>query len=124
MTMHLAQELIDLEKSLFADEVRSSLEKAAALLHDDFIEISQSGRRYGKAEVLDSFARNPASGSQYKASEFQVRLLAGDLAQVLFETISIPKSDTVPRRALRSSVWKFHDGRWQMIFHQGTIKGD
>jgi len=117
----LAEGLIELELSLLSLEVRSSQLRLNALLHDDFREISQSGLSYGKAEVLEAFRNNPATSAGYEASHFSVRLLSEDIAQVLFETVSVPKNDTVPRRALRSSLWKFEDGRWQMIFHQGTI---
>jgi hypothetical protein len=27
-------------------------------------------------------------------------------------------------RSLRSSIWKFMDDRWQMVFHQGTVLGE
>jgi hypothetical protein len=25
-----------------------------------------------------------------------------------------------PKQSLRSSIWKLIEGRWQMVFHQGT----
>lgn len=124
MTSH-GKEAIDLviglEKSLMTNELRHNLAEAGSLLHKDFVEISQSGRKYGKAEVLEAFKAAPLTGSNYETSDFEARLISDGLAQITFETISIPKGDTVPKKALRSSLWKYESERWQMIFHQATI---
>jgi hypothetical protein len=48
--------------------------------------------------------------------DFTVRRLAQDVMLVTYRT-------TIQNRAvsrLRSSIWKLIEGRWQMIFHQGT----
>lgn len=29
--------------------------------------------------------------------------------------------ETRNQETLRSSIWKWKDGRWQMFFHQGTV---
>ncbi len=121
---HLNELIIDLEKALLDDEVRASQEKLNALIHDDFLEYSQSGGSYGKQAVLDAFKGYMPDDATYKTKNFNVRLLSHDLAQVTYETISIPKNDTIKRKALRSSLWKKGDNEWQMIFHQGTIKND
>lgn len=120
---HLSEQLISLEKSLLTDEVRTSASLLGDLLHDDFEEISQSGTRYGKAEVLNSL---PVKGSSsgYEAYGFEVKHLSQSIAQVLFETISVRAIDNVKCKSLRSSLWKFDGERWQIIFHQGTVKGE
>ncbi|MDE0723402.1 MAG: nuclear transport factor 2 family protein [Alphaproteobacteria bacterium] len=121
---HLNALIIDLEKALLDDEVRASQERLNTLIHDDFLEYSQSGGSYGKQAILDAFKGYMPDGSTYKTKNFNVRLLSHDLAQVTYETISIPKNDTIERKALRSSLWKKEEREWQMIFHQGTIKND
>ena len=45
------QKFIDLEKELLIDEIRMSREKLNELLHDDFMEITQSGTTYKKLDV-------------------------------------------------------------------------
>ncbi len=118
----LQTQLIDLEKALLTDEVRISQQKLDELIHDDFIEFSQSGKQYGKKEVLDTFKNYQPDASQYETAHFRVRELSKDLAQITYETLSAPKNNTEKRIALRSSLWKYADNRWKMIFHQGTIK--
>jgi len=116
--------LISLEKSLLLNEVRSNLYSLNTLLHEQFCEISQSGKFYLKHDVIQSLTSAEKTGSRYEATNFQVRFLADDIAQVSFETRSIPRNDTRARRALRSSIWKNSENGWQMIFHQGTIVPD
>ena len=122
MNIPVQNHLIELEKSLMSYEVRSSWEKMAILLHDDFLEISQSGSSFGKQEVLEAFRDGNGTSTKYDYANFSVRFIDENFAQVFYETNSIPKNDVVPRIALRSSLWKFEDNRWQMVFHQGTIK--
>lgn len=60
----------------------------------------------------------------YVADNFNVRLLAPTLAQVIFTTGSIiPPATTLSKPALRSSLWIHDDNRWQIIFHQSTLTG-
>jgi len=122
--MTLNNQIISLEKALLDDSVRASQEQLDMLIHNDFVEFSQSGGKYGKKDVLDAFKGYKADGSEYKTGAFEVRLLSEGLAQVTYETISIPKNDTLERKALRSSLWKKEGEQWQIIFHQGTIKHD
>jgi hypothetical protein len=42
---------------------------------------------------------------------------------VAYRTVSRISTTGEQRRTLRSSIWKRIDGRWQMIFHQGTAMG-
>jgi len=101
-----------LEEQLLRPEVRTSPELVAALLADEFTEIGSSGRVYNKQQIIDRLQRERWSGPQATVRDFSARLLAADL---IFVTYSIIESQTI-----RSSIWKLTDGRWQIVFHQGT----
>jgi hypothetical protein len=119
--------VIKLEKELLNDKTRQSQTRLNELLHNDFQEYSQSGYSYGKQFVLDAFLNyqpDPSGTKKYEPTNFTARYLDTKIIQVNFETQSIPRNQIIPRKALRSSLWKFEDNRWQMIFHQGTLKAD
>ncbi len=54
-------------------------------------------------------------------SDFKITELSEDvmLATYYIEFTDISTSER--KESLRSSIWKFRDGRWQMAFHQGTL---
>ena len=56
-------------------------------------------------------------------SDFEAKSLASG---VILATYRAVKHESDGRRSysLRSSIWKLIDGRWQMIFHQGTPTRD
>jgi hypothetical protein len=104
-----------LEEQLLQPELRTSPERLAALLADEFIEIGSSGRVYNKQQIIDLLRHEGGQGSPPTLRDFSARRLAAEVILVIY---SIVESQTI-----RSSVWKLIDGRWQMVFHQGTRSG-
>jgi len=51
-------------------------------------------------------------------SDFKVQLLAPHTALVTYKTV---RQSQPSRPTPRSSIWQLLDGRWEMIFHQGTV---
>ena len=115
------QKFIDLEKELLIDEIRMSREKLNELLHDDFMEITQSGTIYKKLDALKGLSTSKTV--DIEAFNFSVKVLTEGLVRVLFETKATDIKKNIVKEALRSSLWKFEGGKWQIIFHQGTPKG-
>ncbi|MGV8934881.1 MAG: DUF4440 domain-containing protein [Gallionellaceae bacterium] len=106
--------LQDLELSLLQASVRSSA-RVAELLAEDFVEFGSSGKIYNKAQ---SIALLQAEKSyEFTVSQFSVKLLAPDFALLTYRAHrhSEPALNT-----LRSSIWVQRQGRWQIVFHQGT----
>ena len=112
-----AAELQRLEEELLRPEVRRSPAHIAALLADDFVEFGSSGRRYGKAEWLETAAQ-PEEG-RLSLLECAAKALAPSLALVTYRSI-LHNSDGSARHAWRSSIWRRTEHGWQMVFHQGT----
>jgi hypothetical protein len=107
-----------LELRLLDPRTRRSPAVLASLLADEFVEFGSSGRTYDKQQVVQALPQ--ASGERYVLSDFQVRLLGAGVALATYRTAYYGRGQETPRHALRSSVWVSRDGRWQMIFHQGT----
>jgi hypothetical protein len=105
----------ELETSLHKKQVRNSTESTSALLADAFIEFGSSGRVWNKASIIESMRRE-AVDQQVTVEDFAARQLAPDVVLVTY----ISRKDASAGSTLRSSIWKRCEGKWQMIFHQGT----
>ena len=110
-----------LEESLLQPGVRASAEAVSHLLADEFVEFGSSGRVYDKAETVAALAEEQRPGPAVVAiaSGFRLNLLAEGVALVTYQTERRPADGPVTR-SRRSSIWKQMEGRWQMLFHQGT----
>lgn len=117
MEQALTAELRALEERLLRPEVRKSAAELAALLDDEFREIGASGRSYTKAQVLEALGREPET--RFEAGGFAATALGADAALLTFRVARLT-ADGGRVESLRSSIWRRRDGRWRLLFHQGT----
>ena len=103
----------ELETSLHKKQVRNSTESTSSLLADAFIEFGSSGRIWNKASIIESMQKEEVD-QQITVERFAARELSPDVVLVTY----ISKKDA--GSTLRSSIWKRCEGKWLMIFHQGT----
>jgi hypothetical protein len=106
----LVRHILALEESLLRAEVRQSAQRVAERISDDFTEFTSSGTmyRYHPGDIFDS----PADG---EIRDFSLRPLGGGCVLATYRFIRSGGIVT-----LRSSIWQLMNGRWKMIFHQGT----
>ncbi|PYK09084.1 MAG: DUF4440 domain-containing protein [Verrucomicrobia bacterium] len=117
----MGQHLRHLEEELLQTDVRGSGEKLGVLLADEFIEFGSSGHVFTKAQIVEALPQEiPTKRS---LSDFRVILLSDNIALVTYRATRASESDAQPVQSLRSSIWRSKDGRWQMLFHQGTLIG-
>ncbi|SFN06564.1 hypothetical protein SAMN05192571_11434 [Pleomorphomonas diazotrophica] len=111
-----------LELKLHRPEVRRSPDAVRALLADEFIEFGSSGRIYDKASIIEALAGEPAAEAALipDVLDFAACPIAPDVVLVTYRSSRRPDG-AAARTTLRSSIWKLTDGRWQMLFHQGTV---
>ncbi|MGG3988142.1 DUF4440 domain-containing protein [Bacillus smithii] len=102
----LKKHLCQLEQMLLKPEIRSSPKEPEKLLADDFFEFGSSGVDEGGLSIR-----------KMTLYDFEINPLSEDVVLTTFRV----KDDTRMQDTLRSSIWKFCDGRWQMFFHQGTL---
>lgn len=113
MDTNLKELIKKLEESHLNFEVRSSAEALDKLLAEDFFEIGSSGKIIYKKDCLTS----GLALDELSLHDFEIHSLA---TNVVLTTYFITNK-TKNRNTLRSSIWKFMDGRWQLYFHQGTV---
>lgn len=118
MELLLHEQIYDLEDRLLQPEIRGSREEISMLLADNFVEFGVSGHTYDKLQVVEELPHSPAVPVIIK--DFQVKVLAPDVVLATYRAVKTHESREEMRNSLRSSIWKFLDGRWQMVFHQGT----
>ena len=111
--MDLIEVLVPLEKRLLAMGANCDRDCVEALLADDFREFGATGRVWDRAAMVRELVGMPPR--RHRTSEFHCTALAKDTALLNYRTV------VNGRETLRSSLWVQREGRWQMLFHQGTI---
>ena len=105
-----------LEHELLQPGVRRDADRVAWLLTDEFREVGSSGRALSKAEIIAALQVEAAA--QWQLSGFTAQALGPEAALVTY-TATKTLHD-VNSTSSRSSVWVVREGRWQMLYHQGT----
>jgi len=84
----------------------------------DFWEIGASGRRYGRAYVLDELEKRHSVQHVdiWETTDFHCRTLGQDVYLLTYTLLQ--RSE---RKTRRSTIWQRTPDGWKIIFHQGTI---
>lgn len=109
----LNEHLCQLEEQLLKPEIRTSPVDIEKLLADDFLEFGSSGNVWYKRDCIGEGVLKVRDMTLF---DFQVHLLSEDVVLTTYRV----EDKTRMQHTLRSSIWRFRDGRWQMFFHQGT----
>jgi hypothetical protein len=110
--------LHQLEEPLLQPNVRKFAAEVSQLLAGEFIEFGSSGRIFDKQQIIASLQMEPTA---YRALlDFNTSALAPGVVLVAYRAVRQGGTGEPPIYSLRSSIWKLIDGRWQMMFHQGT----
>ncbi|MGG1165944.1 MULTISPECIES: DUF4440 domain-containing protein [Bacillus cereus group] len=105
--------LYQLEERLLKPGVRTSQKELKKILAADFFEFGSSGKVLYKNEDID---KNGIGVVKMTLSDFEVHPLSKDVALTTYRIFN----EINNQHSLRSSIWKFREGRWQMYFHQVT----
>lgn len=106
------------ELDLLNPETRKSPERLSLLLADDFFEFTQSGLSHTKQDIIDILPTSPEE--IFSVNSYQEKKLSDGIILVHYVADRFVPATGLKRCTLCSSVWKFTDNRWQMIFFQGT----
>ncbi len=112
----LERHLHGLEEQLMRPGTRSSRRNLEELLAEGFVEFASTGVAYDRESVISTLLLEPPPA--WSIANFEARSLGDGVALV---TYTATKGGGAS--ALRCSIWKRYDGRWKMVFHQGTRIG-
>lgn len=116
------EEIRSLEEALHRPEIRRSREAVEDLLAEGFMEFGASGRVYERATIIGLLAeQSDDNDGELQASNYTLKPISNDAVLLTYET-ERSYQDGSKRRVLRSSIWKHNGLKWQMLFHQGTIR--
>jgi len=119
VTTSLREHIRELEERLLEPEARRSRQTLDVLLAADFIEFASDGVAYTKAEVIDALGEE--APCQRTLTGFQIVALAETVVFVTYRAARKRVASNQIVESLRSSIWTQRDGRWQLLFHQGTV---
>jgi hypothetical protein len=115
--MGIKETLEQFEQQLLTSATRHNAAEVSSLLADEFREFGSSGKTFSKIEIM-SHLQSEAS-VDLSLHEFEAYPISEQVVLVTFRAVKeVPGSP--PMESLRSSIWIYRDGRWQMLFHQGT----
>lgn len=115
--MNTDEVLRELEEELFKSSTRKNAERVSSLLANGFREFGSSGQAYSKIQIITSLQSE--SPVHISMKDFQSELLSSETALVTYRALKQEPGGPITE-SLRSSIWIFQAGRWQMLFHQGT----
>lgn len=117
----LERHILQLENDLLKPEIRQSSEKVSELLADDFREFGSSGYvyHYKKGDKIDDGAT--IQNINWEIRDFSTTELSDDCILATYKVIKHSEISEHKKYSLRSSIWKCYDGKWKMLFHQGTL---
>ena len=107
-----------LEAELLQPDVRKYATRLDALLAEEFIEFGSSGRIFDKQAIIHALSSE--SPIHLSLTDFKAQLLAPGVVLTTYRAVRYGVVGEQPVHSLRSSVWRLLDGRWQVVFHQGT----
>jgi len=105
-----------LEESLWLAETRFDRNYMNNIFAPDFFEIGRSGRIHSREDCLS--IQSGFIDAVVPMQNFKVRLLATDVAHVIYD--SEVSYGSIVEKARRSSIWTKSPEGWQLKFHQGT----
>lgn len=116
----LKKTIYNLELLLLQPEIRASAKELDTLLAHDFREFGSSGEVYDKKHILELLPQ--FTEEKFLIHDFEIKELSENVVLATYQTDKTVQDQETPTRSLRSSIWRKVNGRWQMVFHQGTPK--
>lgn len=121
---HEFEVIRSLEEKLHLPEIRQSPTDVAELLGEGFVEFGSSGTVYADRDELVAHLaaeKTERPSPPIISRDYTFRPISADAVLVTYRSIRRANENGPEWHTLRSSIWQRIDGRWQMIFHQGTL---
>ena len=115
--MVIKETLEQLEQLLLTSATRRNATEVSSLLADEFREFGSSGSTFSKTEIISHLQSEDSVSLSLHSFE---ALPISDRAFLVTYRAVKEVPGLAPVESLRSSIWIYRDGRWQMLFHQGT----
>jgi Uncharacterized protein conserved in bacteria len=116
------EEIQSLEEALHRPEIRRCRKALETLLSDEFVEFGASGSVYDRTSIINLLLQErPGDACCLRAANYVLKPITDDAVLLTYEA-ERSHANGSRRNVLRSSIWKYDGLKWQMFFHQGTIR--
>ena len=118
----LEKEILKLENELLLSKTTKSARRISEILDEEFTEYTSSGQEYHykKGDVFQ--AEDDDSELNWCIFNFKIKELSKEYILATYKVIKEDEKDERKKYTLRSSIWRYYNSRWKMIFHQGTYE--
>lgn len=113
----IIEELVALEPIFHRPEVASTREDFEKIIDENFTEISASGKKYEREEVIDTLVRRKKSinESGWETKNFDCIKLSDNTFLLTYTLVQ------GARVSYRVTVWCKSNNFWKVVYHQGTL---
>lgn len=117
------EELKAREPMFHHPEFGTDREDFEEMIDPEFWEVGASGRRYSREfcieTTLERYAGDYEDEYEWETRDFYCRELGDDHYLLTYTLV-----DNGSRVTRRSSIWRRTEGRWTIVYHQGTLVED
>lgn len=117
----IKEQILQLENDLLKSETRKSSQKINELLANNFIEFCSNGKEYHYKNGDVFQTQDDRNTLCWEILNFEIKELSNGCILAMYKVIKHNEDDENKKYSLRSSIWKYYDEKWKMIFHQGTV---
>lgn len=117
----IEEHLLQLENELLKSETRKSSQRISELLANDFVEFCSNGSEYHYKNGDVFQAQDDDNVLCWEILDFKIKELSIDCILAKYKVIKHNEVDRNKKYSLRSSIWKNYNGKWKILFHQGTL---
>lgn len=118
----ILDELMEFEPLFHRTRVAMSRDEFDAVVDPEFREIGASGARYTRDCVQSVVERRRLRGEVNDAAELGWTDDRPALSRIAPDTYLVTYRLAQAHRVTeRSSIWRFAENRWSVLFHQGTV---
>jgi len=114
------EHILQLEGDLLKSEVRKSSQMISDILANDFIEFCSSGNEYHYKNGDTFQEQDNIKELCWQIVDFKTKELSNDCILAMYKLIKHDEPNENKKYSLRSTIWKYIDEKWKMVFHQGT----
>jgi hypothetical protein len=115
--LNVLRELMRHESSLHQPAPEMTRDDIEQMMDADFWEVGASGRRYGRELVLSVLEQRAAQPAEEPWPTWDAHCCEIAADNYLL-TYSVAQGKRITRRA---SIWRRTQGRWEIVYHQGTV---
>lgn len=117
----LAGLIQQLELSLLQSDLTAHPGLIDELLAEDFEEIDQQGTVRSRSDVINWLMRKDP-GIRWAFKDFRIKIVSGDVVLAIYSLQKPDQPDAGSGGSTRTSLWRYRNNQWKMVFHQASRK--